>query len=90
MSQLKVEDLNFCQPEARQEADIVGGRITPGVSTAADTALDTRLERSAVVDGNLQNGFSLNRFARGSAASAAASAVSLGGRAFAFASAEAG
>ncbi|MBE7384737.1 MAG: hypothetical protein F6J95_025400 [Leptolyngbya sp. SIO1E4] len=94
MSQLKVTDLDFYQCECLPEASISGGRmtrrITPRVSTAAATALDTSITANADVSGDLVNGFRINRIARGSAASAAASATSIGGQASAFAFADAG
>lgn len=94
MSPLKVTDLDFCQPVGLQKSGVTGGRriprITPRVSTAAATASDTTLTAMVVVEGDLANGFSISRVARGSAASAAASATSLGGQASAFAFADAG
>ncbi|MBW4647670.1 MAG: hypothetical protein KME06_03080 [Kastovskya adunca ATA6-11-RM4] len=81
MTQLKIADINFCETVLQEEGGITGGRITPRVFTAAATASDTFLDARANRSGDLASGFTLNLFGRGSAASAAASAVSLGGQA---------
>lgn len=80
MTHLAITDLNFLESLSPSTA-MVGGRITPRVSTALDTDADTRLTTSARVTGDLTTGFRLNASARGSAAAAQASAASIGGTA---------
>jgi len=80
MTHLAITDLNFLERLSPSTA-IVGGRITPRISTASATGSDTRLTTSASVGGDLTTGFRLNLVARGSAAAAQASAVSIGGTA---------
>lgn len=95
MSQLSIENLNFLEHVFVKEEKVLGGRITPRIqvpraSTAAATAADTNLATRSTISGNLVDGFRFNRIAHGSTAAAAASAVSLGGTAYAFAEADAG
>jgi hypothetical protein len=89
MTRLNIVDINFFETVLQEESGIIGGRITPRVSTAAATATDTFLERRAIRSGDLASGFDLKLFGRGSAASAAASSASIGGTASASAYANA-
>ena len=95
MSQISIVNLDFLESTIVENQRILGGRITPKVrlpkvSTAAATALDTSLTTRSTIDGDLETGFRFNRVVRGSAASAAASAVSFDGEAKAYAFADAG
>lgn len=92
MSQMAIADLNFFESALPTVNNIMGGRarITPKVTTAVATDTDTRATTYASIQGDYLSGFSLNIFARGSAAAASASAVSIGGQAYAEAHADAG
>jgi hypothetical protein len=83
MHGLIINDLTFL--DRASSPKIFGARatrrITPTVSTAAATGADTRATTFASIDGDLLTGFRFNVRARGSAASAQASAVSIGGTA---------
>ena len=96
MSQLAITDLNFFEAVCIEKICLRGGTgistsgsLTPSISVAADTALDTRAVTDYNVTGNLLSGFGVSLLALGSAAGAAASAASIGGLADATANAKA-
>lgn len=92
MSHMAIADLNFVESAFPTAESITGGRgrVTPKVSTAVATDTDTRATTYASIEGDYLSGFSLNVYARGSAAAASASAASIGGQAYAEAYADAG
>lgn len=89
MGQLRILNLNCFEICDRDHNHLTGGyRITPSIetpriSTAVATGSDTRLTTFASREGNLIEGFRSNIYARGSAASAASSAASINGQAYA-------
>ncbi len=96
MSQLAITDLNFFEAVFSEEISLRGGtgisssgRLTPSVSVAAATDLDTRSATDYNVSGNLLSGFGVRLLGFGSAAGAAGSATSIGGLADASANAKA-
>jgi hypothetical protein len=94
MNQLEINDLNFFEAELSEENGVKGGiapRLqTPRVSTAVATGVDSKTTTYLKIDGDLSSGFKINSFARGSSASAEASALSLGGTATAVVYVDAG
>lgn len=94
MNQLKINDLNFFEAALSEESGVTGGiapRLqVPKVSTAVATGVDTKTTTYLNVGGDLSSGFQINTFARGSSASAEASALSLGGTATAVVYVDAG
>lgn len=96
MSQLVITDLNFLEAVFSEKICLRGGTgispsvsLTPRISVAADTAIDTRAVTDYNITGNLLSGFGVSILALGSAAGAAASAASIGGLADASANAKA-
>ena len=87
MSQLVIADLSFL--DTLPETEINGSRRRSRVSTAAVTDADTRARTFARIEGDFESGFRITLFADSGAASAAAAAVSIGGRAEVYAFAQA-
>lgn len=81
MSQLVIANLNFFELFAAKENNVQGGSLVPFPSTALDTDLETKLLTGYTNTGDLENGFDIQTLTLGSAAGAAASAVSIFGEA---------
>jgi hypothetical protein len=86
MSQLAITDLNFFEAVFSEKICLRGGTgisssgsLTPKISVAADTALDTRSAIDYNITGDLLSGFGVRLLAFGSAAGAASAATSIGG-----------
>lgn len=89
MSQLVITDLIIFDLIVVNDGQVQGGALVPFPSTALDTDLDTRLITNYSNTGDLQNGFNVQTLTLGSATGAAASAVSIFGKAAADAHAQA-
>jgi hypothetical protein len=96
MSQLAITDLNFFEAVLSEKSCLRGGTgisssgsLTPSISVAAATDLDTRSATDYNISGNLLSGFGVRVLGLGSAAGAAGSAASIGGLADAYANAKA-
>lgn len=87
MSQLAIADLTFLELFTKNEYEVQGGALVPFPSTALATDLDTKLLASYRNTGDLENGFNIQTLTLGSATGAAASAVSIFGKATASADA---
>ena len=86
MSQLAITDLNFFEAVFSEKICLRGGtgisssgNLTPRISVASDTALDTRSATDYNITGNLLSGFGVRLLAFGSGAGAASGATSIGG-----------
>lgn len=81
VSQLIIADLIFFDLIAASDDELQGGALVPFPSTALDTDLDTRLVANLNNTGDLQTGFNIQTLTLGSGTGAAASAVSIFGKA---------
>lgn len=81
MSKLTITDLVFFDAVVSSGNEVQGGALVPFPSTDLSTDLDTKLLTGYTNTGDLQNGFNIQTITLGSATGAAASAVSIFGKA---------